>query len=205
VIGLPAAFLALALGVRHALEPAHLAAIGALVALGGRPRRALALTGVYALAHGLLVTVLGIAALGVGAALGDGALALLERAGGAVLALLGLLAIRAALTGREGHPVGEIAARLGSAGLGGAALFGLLHALGGEGPTQALATAGLASASGAPALLGLFVVGLCATNLTAAALMAGGLALRVPGVVRSALLIGYGLLGLSLGLHTLVG
>ena len=195
--------LACLLGVRHALEPAHLAAVSALVSLGGSRARSLALTGAYAIAHGAAVAALGLIALTAGATIGPDALGLLERVGGALLALFGALAIRAVLTGREGHPVGDLAARLGAAGLGGAALFGGLHAIGGEGATQALATAGLASAGGGPVLLLFFVIGLLGANLAGALLLQAGLAIRVAPALRAALLIGYGLLGLGVGLGTL--
>lgn len=202
---LSAPLAALALGLRHALEPAHLAAVGALVSLGGGRARGLALVGVYSAAHALAVALLGLGALLLGDSLGGGAVALLERVGGLVLIALGLLALRALFTGRDGHPVGELATRLGSAGLAGAALFGALHALGGEGALQAFATAGLASATSGPLLLALFAAALVGANLLAALLIAGGIRTLPSRRLRLLLLTLFAALSLFVGVETLVG
>ena len=201
----PALVAALLLGLRHGAEPAHLAAVAALVGLGTSPRRSLAAVLAYALAHGIVIALLAGLAIAIGTVAGDEALALLERAGGATLMLFGLLALRAVLSGRHEHPVSGLAARLGARGIAGAALFGALHAAGGEVAGQALATAGLTRSSELLLAPLLFIIGLVAANLVIGLLLIRGMELHLPHTLHRALLAGYGLVGLIVGASILLG
>jgi ABC-type nickel/cobalt efflux system permease component RcnA len=161
-------FLALALGLRHALEPDHLVAVSTLLAdRGARRRGAVGLA--WGAGHGVALLLLGGGVLLVETALSERTLALLEIGVAAMLMLLGVRSVRRAfvidpaaptLEHRHGGVVHEhrVPASLregqGHVHLGGWAvrtrpfLVGVVHGVAGSGALVVLALTALDSPLG---------------------------------------------------------
>ena len=150
-------WLGLLLGLRHAFEADHLAAVTTLSARVGRRRDMLRIAAAWGLGHTLTLTLAGTLLVAAGVVWSpDGRLARLgELLAGVVLVWLGADALRRALGARRaaGHvdPAPALASR--------ALVVGGLHGMEGSGAVVLVALPALRSAGGAFVYLALFGVG----------------------------------------------
>jgi high-affinity nickel-transport protein len=153
------------LGARHATDPDHLAAVGALVATGGRGEAA-RLGLVWGLGHALTLVLVGVPILLFGAVLPD---AVLRSAETVIAAVIVLLAVRVLLrrTARARTPVAAFG-------------IGLVHGVGGSAGVGLLLVAAIPSTQ--LALVALVTLAACtAASMTAVTHGLGGaLARRAP-------------------------
>jgi high-affinity nickel-transport protein len=143
----------LAMGFRHGLDSDHVAAVADLV--GAVPAeesgRNFLLGAMYALGHGFVVLVAGLAAVMLGARLPEAVVEGFETLVGVTLLLLGIAIIVSIV--RQGHYVSRLtlitqglrrlfrrrrvaSPDLRDAGIGGALIVGAIHGIGAETPTQ---------------------------------------------------------------------
>jgi ABC-type nickel/cobalt efflux system permease component RcnA len=155
-----ALFLGLILGMRHALEPDHLAAVSTLVSDRRTRSRAASLGLFWGLGHTTSLLVVGIALAALGTLLPAGVANAFEVVVAFMLIVLGALAVRRAIR-RDAHPPGTLRIHQHSAEhvdgdvthvhvgrwmIAGRPLFvGLIHGLAGSGALTALVLAELPS------------------------------------------------------------
>ncbi len=144
------AWLGFLLGLRHALEPDHLAAVAALASRGARPRDVARVAAAWGFGHAAVLLVAGTALAWTGArwppAVADG----LAAAAGAMLVWLGAAALR--------RPAGA-APPTANAFVGRALLVGGVHGIEGSGAVVLLALPGLRSTGAAAGWLAAFGAG----------------------------------------------
>jgi hypothetical protein len=204
------------IGVRHAFEPDHLAAVSTLVAETPRARSAALLGAVWGLGHTAALLTVGAVLLAARAELSPRTMALAELGVAAMLVLLGLRNLaRAARTGGQGpvieHRHGGRAHRHAAAAdhihVGPwplalrPLLIGLVHGLAGSGALTALAIGGMASASGALLYMALFGLGSVAGMAAVSGLAGAGMHRVIRGARAQTILTGAtGALSLVVGL-----
>lgn len=211
--------LGLVVGLRHALEPDHLAALSTLVVDAGGPRRGAALGALWGLGHTAALLVVGGLLLATGAALPPRAAAGFELLVALMLVGLGARAIRVAM--RDGgrgevhvHAHGGRAHRhpgppahvhaLGRPLALRPLLVGLVHGLAGSGALTALAFAELPTTGARVGYIAVFGLGsslgmALASSAAAASLGALGPARAAGATARRALGVGAGALSLAVG------
>ncbi|OPX02234.1 High-affinity nickel-transporter [Geobacillus proteiniphilus] len=189
--------LAIFLGMRHGMDSDHVAAIADMVGSESRRRQQLALGIMYAIGHGAIVFVMGVAALVVGARLPESSAAAIELLVGGTLVLLGGMMLfslfrrgevksRFQLLYEFGHTVTrwlrgrremDSCRSFSHVGWAGALIIGIIHGIGVESPTQlAIIThaAGKVHVSAAVLQLVLFVAGLLIATIATAAGLSWG-------------------------------
>jgi hypothetical protein len=145
------ALLGLALGLRHTLEPDHLAAVGTFVSRARRPGQAAAMGALWGVGHAAAIIALGGLVLALRRAMPAWLDAGLELGVGAMLIALGgrtMWAARRLQLGQQPSP-----ARLGPFGVG------VGHGLAGTGAAVLLATAAMPDAVSGTGFLAVFGVG----------------------------------------------
>jgi high-affinity nickel permease len=192
--------LSVLLGFRHGLDPDHMAAITDMVGSNTKARRSVLLGIMYALGHGLVVLLIGVAAILLGRSLPEGFLRVTEMLVGVSLVVLGGVILRslfakgsgyeyrsrweivvsfwrnlyARLTGRS---LQERALGTFHVGLLGAMCIGIVHGIGAETPTQ-LTIIGHSSMLGntlmSVGILAMFVVGLLMSTSAVSLISAWG-------------------------------
>jgi len=193
---------ALLLGLRHGIDWDHIAALGDLTAAPTDARHGLLLGTLYAAGHGLMLLILGGAAVLAGAAVPDALDASMERIVGLTLVVLGVVLLvsvalarggfrprsrwmliiavligaydraRAGITGQN-RPARRVESYSSRAAFG----IGMLHGIGAETPTQVVLFAAAADAGGRVAgfaILLCFVAGLLCSNTGLSMLFAQG-------------------------------
>lgn len=205
--------LGLFVGLRHAFEPDHLAAMATLAAEARGPRRGALLGAIWGVGHTLALVVVGAILIIAGAALPARLGAAFELAVAGVLVVLGIRAI--AIARREGaagpshrhshrgvaHDHGGPAAHVhvGRHTLAWRPLaVGLVHGLAGSGALTALVFAQLASPASRMSYLGLFGVGSIAGMSIASAIASASLG-RMTGRGHRALMLAAGLVSIGVG------
>jgi hypothetical protein len=149
--------LGLLLGMRHALEPDHLAAVSTLIAGRGNPRAGAVLGALWGIGHTLALFVVGCLLAALGARLPPGLADGFELLVAVMLTGLGGRAIARAVRGGAG---GGPPARRGRWALGGQPLaVGVVHGLAGSGALTALAVASLPTVGTRLLYIGLFGIG----------------------------------------------
>lgn len=199
---LSAALLGFLLGIRHAADPDHVAAIAALVARHRRIGFAARVGAAWGFGHSLTILAVGgvLVALRIAAppqwTIGA------ELFVAAVLVVLGIANLRALGRPREAHPRAEPP----HTHAGGTALrafgVGIAHGLGGSAAVAILALAAMPTTQTAVAYLAVFGVGTVG-GMIALSLALGVpllLAHRVPAITRWAL-AGSGMVSIGAGLH----
>lgn len=181
------------LGLRHALEPDHMAAVATLVTGTRRPTAAARLGASWGIGHGAallaMVTLLAIAQ----ATMQPSAAAALELLVGVMLIALGGVRIAAALRATP--------APVHSHGTGRSFSVGIVHGLAGSGALAVLAASQVPSMAGRLAFVATFGVG-SIVGMALLSGMAGGLLERLakrPAITR-ALSVGAGALSLVVGI-----
>jgi hypothetical protein len=193
---LSAALLGLLLGIRHAFEPDHLAAVSTLVAERPRAGRSFLLGGAWGLGHTLSLVLVGTALFLLKArlppALEDG----FELVVAAMLVGLGARAIwRARTEHGHAHPHPH-PLRLARRSL----LVGMTHGLAGSGALTALAAAAMPGSAACLGYMALFGLG-SALGMAAMTALAGRGASALHGTrLERGLLVATGALSLGLGL-----
>jgi hypothetical protein len=211
------AFFGLLLGLRHALEPDHLAAISTLVAAGKRPASAAARLGAFwGLGHTLAITGLGGALLLLRTELPIRAQSLLELLVAGMLVALGARGLQRAyrMGGGDGPPHDHGARRshrhggdtghvhLGPFVVGFRPLvIGLIHGLAGTGAMVSLVMATLPTAWSALLMLGSFGLG-SLLGMAAVTLVAGASLTRLSSPRATSLVISLtGLGSMTFGIY----
>ena len=196
---LTAVALGLLLGLRHAFDPDHVAAVASLVARHRSPWSATWVGASWAAGHALTILI-------VGGAIVTLRLTVPERFGlaaelgvGVLLVSLGLANLRAARGGLRGRAPRDEERRLrGTLTRSGA--IGLVHGLAGSGALALLATAAMPTAASALTYLLVFgignALGMVAFSLVLAAPLAG---LGAGAAWRARLALGTGLASLACG------
>lgn len=204
------------LGLRHALEPDHLAAVSTLIADGPRPRRAALVGSLWGLGHATALVLAGGLLLVLRLDLPARAGRALELGVAVMLVVLGIQSVRRAV--REGRTGGERTHAHGPAShahpgapdhvhLGGWALarrpllVGLVHGLAGSGALAALALATMPSIGAGLTYVVIFGLG----SIAGMALMTGAAGLPLGrlargGPARAAVLSVAGLASIGMGL-----
>jgi hypothetical protein len=207
----------LLLGLRHALEPDHLAAVSTLVAAGKRPASAAARLGAFwGLGHTLAITAFGGALLLLRTELPIRAQSLLELLVAAMLVVLGARGLhRAYLIGTQDgpvheHGVGKVHRHGGDAGhvhLGPFVvglrpiLIGLIHGLAGTGAMVSLVMATLPTAPSALLMLASFGAG-SLLGMAAVTFLAGASHARITSRSATGLVVSLtGLGSMSFGIY----
>lgn len=204
--------LGLAVGLRHAFEPDHLAAVATLATETRDAKRGALLGALWGLGHTLSLLVVGIVLVAIGAALPVRLSAWFELG---VCAMLVVLGVRAIVRSREIGPRGPVHTHTHGdrthvhAGVdshvhvGGGVfalrplVIGLVHGLAGSGALTALVFAELPSASARIAYIALFGVGSIAGMAAASALV--GASLRAIDGARRSLTVVAGVVSIALG------
>jgi high-affinity nickel permease len=157
-------------GARHGADPDHLAAIADLAAASGGGRAAFKLATVYAFAHGLMLTVLGIAAVAFGEVLPASVDGIFGKVIGATLIVLAGVVLWTSLTSEPTTARGFILGKIHrlphhhrATEVRDAAAIGAVHGVGAETPTQ-IALLAAASAGEDMRIVLLAVLGLFITN-----------------------------------------
>jgi hypothetical protein len=190
-----AILLGLALGLRHAVDPDHVATLATLAARERRARDAGFLGASWALGHGVVIVSVGALLLALRVSLPDSLPRFAEAGAGALLVGLGLanLALwrrRRALGART--QLGGALAR--SAGIG------LLHGLAGSGAITLVALSAFPSALEGGAYLASFSIGVAASMVGCSMLIGTPFARLQPGTrARVALTLATGLAAVLLG------
>jgi hypothetical protein len=186
------------LGVRHAFEPDHVAAVAAMVTGPARTRGATRLGATWGLGHSaallLAATLIALGRSTLHASVGD----TFELLVGAMLVALGALRVSGALRRRRAVPGG--AARDATEAEGAPFTVGVVHGLAGSGALTALAASQLQSTAGRLAYVALFGLG-SIIGMSALAGLGGRLLSRLaarPAVVAGLALV-TGALTLALG------
>jgi hypothetical protein len=154
--------LGLLLGMRHALEPDHLAAVSTMIAARGNPRSGAVLGAFWGIGHTLALFAVGCVLAAVDARLPSSLADGFELLVAAMLVALGGRAIARAMSVRaRGEPGGaSAAAAAGAWALGGQPLaVGVVHGLAGSGALTALAIASLPTLGTRLLYIGLFGLG----------------------------------------------
>jgi hypothetical protein len=185
--------LGLALGLRHAFEPDHLAAMSTLVAEDRGARRAAALGALWGLGHTASLLAVGIVLAAVEAQLPPRLSHFFDLAVASMLVLVGLSGLKRALGKTLIEPAGLHARR--------SLMIGIVHGLAGSGSLTALVVANLSSTSARLAYMALFGAGLVAGM----ALLSGVVGWPLARLARHswagrAIGVGAGALSLALGL-----
>jgi nickel/cobalt exporter len=149
-ISLAPLLLGLALGLRHALDPDHIAAMGTIVTREPSPGRAAALGGVWGLGHSISLFAASIVIIALDIPIPARAAALLELLVAAMLIVLGVQMLLR--TFRPSPTLRVVTARRPF-------LVGLVHGLAGSGGLALLVLPGLRDPLSAMAFVGLFAVG----------------------------------------------
>ena len=198
-IGLGGLLLGLLVGLRHAIEPDHLAAVSTLVGDAPGARRGALLGAWWGVGHTVALLAVAAALMLLRTTVPEGVAAGLEAAVGVMLVVLGVRAIaRAIREGRAGaiathrhggtvHAHGGVAAHVHVGGLvlGWRPLVvGLLHGLAGSGALTAAVFARLGGAGSQGAYVALFGVGSIAGMALVSAIAGRVLALMRPEVTR---------------------
>lgn len=222
------------LGLRHGIDWDHIAALGDLTAAPADTRHGLLLGTLYAAGHGLILLVLGGAAVLAGAAVPHALDSVMERVVGATLLVLGLVLLISVALARGGYRLrsrwmliaaGVLGAydlarekftgqsrperRIESYGNRAAFGLGMLHGIGAETPTQVVLFAAAADAGGRAAgfaILLCFVAGLLCSNTGLSALLAHGYS-KVRELAAAAIGLGVitGLFSVGVGALLLLG
>ncbi|MBW5447615.1 High-affinity nickel-transporter [Cohnella sp. CFH 77786] len=177
------------MGFRHGLDSDHVAAIADMVGVETHKRKQVLMGLMYALGHGAIVLVIGIAAVLVGTHLPEGFVKSMEVLVGASLLVLGALILFSIFKQRENYQyvsrfemvyqsLRRLFGRNGSRkkstdaariGIIGAFVIGIIHGIGAETPTQVAlisSTVGLSNIAAAAVQIVFFTVGLLvATSL----------------------------------------
>ena len=194
-----AILLGLAMGLRHAVDPDHVATLASLAARERRTRDAGYLGAVWSLGHGLVIIGLGLALLALKASLPDALPRYAEAGAGAALVVLGVANLLLARRRQSAAQRWEGCRSLRGA-LARSAGIGLLHGLAGSGAITLVALSASATLLEGSAYLAAFSIGV------AAAMVACSLALGTPFArlrqgtrIRSALTALTGVAALLLG------
>jgi hypothetical protein len=145
------------LGIRHALEPDHLAAVSVLVTRRGSPGAGAALGALWGLGHSLALFVVGSVLAGMGSRLPPRLADTFELLVAAMLVTLGARAILRA--GRGARAARDLPAGAGWTMARQPLLVGLIHGLAGSGALAALALAGLPTVTTRVLYIVLFGIG----------------------------------------------
>lgn len=210
---------AAAFGFRHGIDWDHIAALTDLTASQPTTRRSMHLATLYAIGHGVMIVVLGVAAIVFAQQLPRSVDGAMERVVGATLIALGaylvwslvrhrghahpmsrwmlmIAGVRRLTTG-ERHEAGEPLLAYGNRTAFG---IGMLHGIGAETPTQVVVFAAAAHAGGSTASVAVllwFVLGLVAANTLLAASSTYGFRLlaqrRWPSLVLTTVTAGFSL------------
>jgi nickel/cobalt transporter (NicO) family protein len=173
-VGWPVIGAGLLLGLRHALDADHLAALGTLLARGGRARDAAAMGASWGAGHGAALLGLGGVLIALEARVPERFASVLELGVAAMLLVLGVRSIRAALSGQL--------ASTGKAPRSPLAAFaiGLVHGAAG---TASLTLVLLTTLGSAPARIG-FLFAFALGALVAMALLSALVALPLVALAR---------------------
>lgn len=166
-------------GVRHAIEPDHVAAVGTFVARGDGARGAVRYAAAWGAGHGITLTAFAVPLAIAGASLPRGAARWFEIVVVATLVVLGVRGLVQALRSSS-SPV----PRASSAAEGGtrfAFAIGLIHGLAGSGSLTALVAVQLPSATLMAAFIALYALG-AALGMCA---FAGALGIPLARAVRA--------------------
>lgn len=153
---LTAILLGVALGVRHALDPDHVAAVAALVARHRRVSVAAGIGAAWGVGHSLTILLVGGALVGLRIAVEPNWTLAAEGLVAAILVVLGVSNLRS--MARDGRALGHRADSLGSSALRGFGL-GVAHGLGGSAAVALLALAAMPTTGSALLYLGVFGLG----------------------------------------------
>jgi high-affinity nickel-transport protein len=201
---LSAILLGLALGVRHATDPDHVAAIAALVARHGRAGVAARIGAAWGVGHSAAILAIGGTFVALRIAVAPRIVVVAELLVAGILIALGVANLRALGRPREAHPhparVHADGATLRSSRR--AFTVGVAHGLGGSAAVALLALAAMPSTAAALAYLAVFGAG------TIGGMVALSLALGLPlqaasrrPAVSRLVLAGSGALSIAVGLH----
>ena len=185
------------LGMRHALEPDHLAAVGTCVPRSASPKRAATIGAVWGAGHSASILAIGGVVLALRGAMPEWIDQALEFAVGVMLVVLGVRAIFAARAmgdgGASAHTHAQPQSRMQAFGIG------LVHGAAGTGGATILATGEMGGLM--PGLIFLAVFGL--GSVLGMAIIAGSLAMPVSFAassrVRAGLLVLAGLISIVIG------
>jgi hypothetical protein len=190
-----AILLGLALGLRHAVDPDHVATLATLAARERRTRDAGFLGASWALGHGFVILSVGVLLLALRVSLPDGLARFAEAGAGVLLVGLGLANLALSHTQRERSS----SARLGGA-LARSAGIGLLHGLAGSGAVTLVALSAFPTALEGGAYLASFSIGVAASMVGCSMLLGTPFARLQPGTrARMALSVATGLAAVLLG------
>ena len=149
-ISLAPLLLGLALGLRHAVDPDHIAAMGTIVSREPSPGRAAALGVVWGLGHSLSLFAASIVIIALDLPIPERVTSMLELLVAAMLIVLGIQSLRRAF---EANPRSRaVTARRPF-------LVGLVHGLAGSGGLALLVLPGLHEPSAAISFVALFAIG----------------------------------------------
>ena len=187
----------LVLGVRHALEPDHLAAVGTFVPTNATPRRAATIGALWGAGHAVAILALGAVVLGLRGSIPSWLDTALELFVGAMLIGLGVRAIKAGWLSQDV----PTSAELGSGSRWRPFLVGLAHGAAGTGAVVVLASTAMGGVWSGLLFLGVFGVG-SAAAMAAVAGMLGVPVRRVATVARyrAWLLMGAGCASVLVGI-----
>jgi len=190
-----AILLGLAMGLRHAVDPDHVAAVSTLAARERSALHAGFLGASWALGHGLMLAAIGASVLALRLSLPDALPRFADAGVGLLLVGLGIANFRMA---RANAP--PAAARSLRGALARSAGIGLLHGLAGSGAVAVLAITAFPSPLAGGVYLGSFSLGLMAGMVVCSALLGAPFA-RLPRTagLRRGLTAATGLVALALG------
>ncbi|HYZ89036.1 MAG TPA: hypothetical protein VE620_07060 [Myxococcales bacterium] len=203
------------IGLRHALDPDHLAAISTVIVERPRRRRAAFLGACWGVGHSASLVGAGALLLLFRVSLPDRAAAAFELAVSLMLIALGVRSIRRSLHARQGAPVlhahaGKVHVHASGEGhfhvrsltvARRPFLVGVVHGLAGTGAITALALASMPSVKAALAYIGLFAIG----SIAGMALLTGVAGVPIERLVRrpaahAAVMAGVGAVSLLVGI-----
>jgi hypothetical protein len=208
--------LGLLVGLRHAFEPDHLAAVSTLVSETRDPRRGALLGAVWGLGHTLALVAVGVALIAVGAVLPERLAAAFELAVAVMLLILGarllIQAARAGGTGpehahRHGGREHEHHGAIGHVHVGRwtlawrPLLVGMVHGLAGSGALTALVFAELPGTAARVGYIALFGAGSIAGMALASGVAGATLrAVARSGRVHRGILVAVGVTSIAVGI-----
>jgi hypothetical protein len=150
VVTLSACVLGVVSGVRHAVEPDHVAAVSTLIAEGKGPRASMRYAAAWGAGHGVMLVALAAPLAVLGASLPKRAADVFELLVAAVLVALGVRALVVAV--RDPHEQASKTTRLAFA-------VGLVHGLAGSGVLAALVASRMASPVVAIVFIAIYALG----------------------------------------------
>ena len=156
------------LGVRHALEPDHLAAVSTLVAERPRPRHAALLGALWGIGHAASLLVVGVLLIAARGELPERAVIAAEAVVAVMLVVLGARGLVVAARAARPRPVPPL-------------LVGVIHGLAGSGALAALAVTEMPTTAGALGYLAAFCLG----SVAAMAVVSGAAGASLGRVVQS--------------------